>query len=240
MDLSSLRWVDLTHTLDEQVPTWTGSCGFRSEIKMDYEEGCRVLAYKCHAGIGTHIDAPLHFVRGGRDVASIPLENLIVPLHVIDVSKKAHADYFILPDDLKEYESRHGKIAKNSFVAAYTGWEKYWKKPEKYRNDHHFPGFHPDTITLMLKRKIAGIGIDTLSPDGSNTSDFPIHHLVLGAGLYILENLANLRAMPPSGSYILILPLKIRAGAESAVRALGVTKEKKNVKTCRSVQKPRL
>jgi kynurenine formamidase len=218
--------VDLTHTLDEQVPTWTGSCGFRHEIKMDYPQGCRVLSYKCHAGVGTHIDAPSHFFPNGLNAGDIPLEQLIVPLCVLDFSFRSDPDLLISSTDIAEDEAKWGEIPKSSLVIAYTGWDQFWKERERYRNPDeegrmHYPGFAKEAAQYLLTREISGLGIDTLSPDGTNRG-FPVHEVILGEGKYIIENVAHLDQVPPRGAYAIALPLKVAAGAEAPMRLIAL------------------
>ncbi len=228
--LGQFEAIDLTHALDNEAPTWTGSCGFSHEVKMDYDQGVRVLSYKCHAGVGTHMDAPAHFIRNGATVSDIPLDQLIVPACVLDLSDKMDPDLFVMPEDIFAYEKRWGEIEPNALVLAYTGWEKYWKQPDRYRNTDssgkmHFPGFHFKTAEMLISRGIAGIGIDTLSPDGSNNkpeNKFPVHEVILGAGKYIIENAAHLSKMPAKGAFALALPMKITVGAEAAIRLVGL------------------
>lgn len=224
--LSGCELIDLTHSLDGDAPTWTGSCGFRSEIKMDYPQGLRVLAYKCHAGVGTHMDAPSHFIPGGSHVGDIPLEALIVPCHVLNVSDRCAGDCVVTPEDVGAYEKRYGMIGKGSLLLIDTGWAKFWCNPAQYRNSDpqgrmHFPTLAREAGEILLERDVVGVGIDTLSPDPPG-GQFPIHHLFLGKGKYILENVANLGRMPPVGAYAINFPLKIREGAESPVRLVGV------------------
>lgn len=221
-----MKIIDLTHILNGDIPTWNGTCGFHSEIKMDYPKGCRVQQYKMHAGVGTHMDAPSHFYKDGKHIADMPLEQLIVPGHVIDVTQRRAPDLLISPADLKVYEERHGKIEKNSLVIGYTGWGAFWDDTSRYRNPDtsgkmHFPGFSKEAAQFLLERDIAGLGIDTLSPDGSNQG-FPVHELILGAGKYILENLTNLDKLPPKGALCFALPIKVDQGTEAAVRAVAL------------------
>lgn len=218
--------IDLTHSLTESVPTWTGSCGFCLEIKRDYDQVFRVNQVKMHAGVGTHMDAPSHRFEGGHSIADIALEHLIVPVCVIDVSTKADADYEISLEDLEEYEKKYGKTPKNSLVIGYTGWERFWKSPEQYRNVDekglmHFPAFSESVGEVLLQREIAGIAIDTLSPD-SPKSSFPIHKLFLGAGKYIIENVANASQIPPKGAIIIALPIKAVNATESPIRLVAL------------------
>jgi len=226
--MHELKWkrvVDLTHELHGGIPTWSGGCGWREEMKLDYP--VRVYAYKCHAGIGTHLDAPSHFVPGGWNVADIPVEHLLAPACVLDVSQEMHGDLLISPSHLERFEQVHGPIPEGAPFLAHTGWGQFWEHPEKYRNPDaqgkmHFPGFSKEAAAWLLERKIAGIGIDTLSPDGINCG-FPVHELVLGAQKYILENVANLDKLPAMGSFAISLPSKVRSGTEAPVRLIALS-----------------
>lgn len=221
--------IDLTHPLSSHVPTWDGSCGFCLTIKQDYDQTFRLQHLTMQAGIGTHMDAPCHRIQGGLSIADIPLEQLIVPICVINVSEQADADYEISVKDVENYEKAHGAISKNSLVVGYTGWERFWLDPKAYRNEDanghkHFPAFSSQAIELLLKRDIAGIAIDTLSPDCLDAS-FSVHRLVLGAGKYIIENIANCSQLPPKGSYAIALPLRVEECAESPMRIIALSKQ---------------
>ena len=222
---AKFKLIDLTHTLNASAPTWSGDCGFAHRVIVDYAEACRVQSIKMNAGTGTHIDAPSHFIPGAQHVADIPLETLIVPVHVIDVSAKAHADYYITYEDIQVFEKQFGKIESNSLVIGYTGWDRYWHDAKKFRNPDasgqmHFPGFAPESAELLLERNIAGLGIDSLSPDCLDLT-FPVHYAILGAGKYIVENFANCKLLPPTGAYAIVLPIKTEDGTEAVVRAVG-------------------
>ncbi|MCI5052649.1 MAG: cyclase family protein [Simkaniaceae bacterium] len=221
-NLANYRYLDLTQTLHPNVPSWTGSCGFEHEVKMDYDQGVRVLKYHMHAGIGTHMDAPSHFFKEGRNIADIPLEELACPLRIIDVSKAAHPEYFISVEDLKQHENIYGKIPKGALVCGHTGWASRWSDPKSYRNEMRFPGFSKEAARLLFERQVAGIGIDTLSPDGSDTQDFPVHKLFLGAGKYLIENLTNLDRAPPSGASVIAFPPKLKSGTEVTLRVVAI------------------
>ena len=191
---------------------------------MDYKDGVRVMKYKCFGAAGTHMDAPSHFIEGGKAIADLPLEQLVVPLHLIDMRPKMHPDLFIQPEDIKSYEKKHGLITSHSLCIFYTGWSQYWPDQTKYRNEDengqkHFPGLSKTAADYLLEKDIVGIGIDTMSPDGSNQDDFPVHWTLLGKGKYIIENLTNLQNVPPTGSFAIVFPIKIDEGAEAPLRA---------------------
>ena len=226
MYLTHFKMIDLTHTLSSEVPTWDGSCGFYLESKNEDDQLFRVQKMKMDAGIGTHMDAPAHLFPERASIADIPCEQLIVPACIINVTERAHADYEISLKDVVDYELHYGPIQPQSIVIAYTGWSRYWNDPHAYRNADasghmHFPAFSAPTVAFLLTRNIAGIGIDTLSPDCLDHS-FPVHRLVLEAGKYIIENVADCSQMPAKGGYIMSLPLKCQGSTESPIRMIGL------------------
>ncbi len=219
-------FVDLTHTITTSIPAWQGTDSFSTNIIRDYHQGHRTQQFNIGSNTGTHLDAPAHFDKNATMIDAIPLDQLIAPACVIDVSSKVTDDYRISADDIKEFEQKHGPIPKGALVIGNTGWYKHWIEPKKYRNldPHnvmHFPGFSLEAAELLLQRGIVGIAIDTLSPDGSDTT-FPVHKLLLRADKYIIENIDNPNQLPPTGAYVIALPLKIHDAVEAPMRIIGV------------------
>jgi len=224
-NLKNIQLIDLTHTISSDIPHWGIDCGFQSTINRDYadcatETKFRVQHLSMYAGIGTHIDAPAHCIPSGSTISDVPIQDLFAPCVVIDVSNKAHEKYSMTENDILEHEQKHGKIKQGSFVIIYTGWDQLWIDPQKYRNNLVFPHVSVLAAELLVSRKIIGIGIDTLSPDCGN-SDFSVHDLLLRNGVYIVENVANVRDLPFACAYVGIFPLKIKDGTESPVRLVG-------------------
>ena len=220
------RIIDLTHTLDENIPSWTGSCGFHQDVKLDYDlttsdVSFRVQQLKMHAGIGTHIDAPAHCSLGNATIEQLDLNNLIAPCVMIDVSAQAHESYTVSLNDVMAFEATHGIIEPHSFVLIRTGWDQFWNQPERYHNNYRFPSVSKEAADCLILRKAVGIGIDTLSPDRPE-SGYPVHAAFLGSEKYIVENAANSISLPPTRSFILALPIKTRHGTESPLRLVGL------------------
>jgi kynurenine formamidase len=89
----------------------------------------------------------------------------------------------------------------------------------------HFPGYSAAAAELLVRRGVVGIGIDTLSPDGSNNGagvKYPVHETILGAKKYIIENLVNLEKMPAMGGFAIALPPRAREATECAARVVGL------------------
>lgn len=218
--------IDLTHPLTPEIPTWNGSCGYTLDIKMDYDQMFRVQKMHIHAGVGTHMDAPSHRFAGKSCIAEIPLEELFVSVCAIDVSTKAHGDYELSTGEIKSYEKEHGTIPTGSLVMIYTGWSQFWSEPDKYRNvsgdgQMHFPAVSGDAAKVFLERGVVGLAIDTISPDCLD-AQFPVHEVLLRAGKYIIENVANGSKIPPKGAYAIACPLFAKGATESPMRLIGL------------------
>lgn len=225
IQLKEYTFLDLTHSLTSEMPSWNGSCGFESTLRDDYDPSApyQFRTYDIHmqAGMGTHLDAPAHCFSGGRSITDLNLNECIAPCIVINVSPQSHERYSLRPQDVEAFETQHGVIPFGCFVIIYTGWDQYWSISEKYRNNHVFPSISKEAASLLLDRQIVGLGIDTLSPDRPEDG-FPVHHLILGADKYIIENIANASKFPPVGAYTLALPIKIQGGTEAPLRLLGM------------------
>lgn len=218
------EWVDLTHEISENIPTWKGDCGFKHRNNNDESSSdCKffVQHIEMDAGIGTHIDAPAHCFQNGKTINDLSLQTLMAPCIVVDVSQVAHQDYCIEMQIIRNFEKKYIKAWKDAFVIFYSGWERFWNQSEQYRNNYNFPSISKEVAEYLVAEDIAGIGIDTLSPDKPN-GGFPVHRIVLGAGKYIVENIANAKKMPVIGGFTFIMPIKISNGTEAPIRLIGM------------------
>jgi len=220
--------VDMTHRLSEGAPSWNGGCGFKLSIASDYDESFEAVRFRVQnihmaAGMGTHIDAPAHCMPNGVFVADLDLNDLIVPCVIIDISLTCKENTVFSIGDVRAFELKYGTIEAGSFVIIRTGWDRFWSAPERYRNNMIFPTVSIDAIETLLHRGIVGLGVDTLSPDGPE-SGYPVHQRILGAGKYIIENIANAGSMPIMGGYSAALPIKISEGTEAPIRLVGLIK----------------
>lgn len=230
LNLNNFIFIDLTHSLSADVPHWGIDVGFKynaryiQSAESTGDVKFRVQRLEMSAGIGTHMDAPSHCFDNAPSIADIPLSSLITTCRVIDVSHKAHETYSVTMEDILLFETEYGVIPKDAFVIIYTGWDQRWIQPEKYRNEKIFPNISIDAAKLLLTRDIIGLGIDTLSPDAFG-SDFPVHGLMLGAGKYIVENVANAKELHPAESFIFALPIKVVDGTEAPMRLIGMKRK---------------
>lgn len=217
--------IDLTHSLSQNTPTWSGGCGFQHIIHTDYDSEAvytfRTHKIRMHEGIGTHIDAPAHCFPSGKCIDELNLNDLCAPCCVIDVSSRAHERYSLTVQDIEDFEQYYGPLPPGCFVIIYTGWEQHWHTPKKYHNDHVFPSISEAAAYALVERHVLGLGIDTLSPDRPDDG-FPVHKVFLGAGKYIIENVANALSLPAIGAYSLAFPIKIQGGTEAPLRLAGL------------------
>lgn len=89
----------------------------------------------------------------------------------------------------------------------------------------HFPGFSAEAVNALLQRKVNGLGCDTLSVDYGASEDFAVHHLALGAGLFNLENLADLKDLPEAGAFVIVAPIKLEGGSGGPARVFALLTE---------------
>ena len=209
--------VDLTHVFATTVPTYLPGEEPQRETFVTVEnDGFYIQRWNYTEHAGTHVDAPGHFHTDGELIDNYPVELLVSPAVVIDISAKAAEDPDASLDtaDIEAWESANGEIPAGALVFMYSGWDAMWDDVAAFRNADadgvmHFPGFSPDAAAFLLEeRDIHGIGVDTLSLDPGNSSTFDVHVNVLGAGKYGIEGVANLLSIKdtPNATVIVGVP----------------------------------
>src|SRR5690606_14659263 len=141
-DLSGYRLVDLTHAYNAEPLYWpTSPTRFQLEqLAFGPTPGGWFYAANAFAAPehgGTHLDAPIHFAEGRLTADRIPLEKLVAPAVVIDVTAQAEADpdYRLEPSDITAFERLHGTIAPGTIVLLRTGWSSRWPDARAYLGD---------------------------------------------------------------------------------------------------------
>lgn len=221
------RAVDLTHPITEDFPTFFGPPNLEIEPLFTLEaNGFNMFRWLLVEHTGTHMDAPFHFSADGMSADQIPLSQLIVPLVVVDIRRKAETnpDAQVTPEDLVRWERRHGRIPKDACVAMNSGWAEKVNTPEFRNADEsgvmHFPGFHVEAVEFLLEeRQVTGIAVDTLSLDFGPSPDFATHFRWLPTNRWGLEAVANLDLVPPRGATLITAVHKV-AGASGGISRL--------------------
>jgi kynurenine formamidase len=125
-DGSGGSWIDLTYAYSEETIFWPTADGFRldevayGETVLGYFYSAYNISMAEHGG--THLDAPIHFSRVGMSSEQIPLDRLITPAVVVDVSARATPDYLIDVADLEGWERAYGRIPDSAILLLRTGW----------------------------------------------------------------------------------------------------------------------
>lgn len=238
IDLARSRIVDLTHPFNARTLYWpTSPSTFRLDtLSFGMTPGgffYSAYTFSSPEHGGTHLDAPIHFSRSGLTADRIPLEQLIAPAVVIDVTEKAarDADYRLTIEDVRQFEQRHGRVPAGSIVLLRTGWSRRWGDRKAYFGDDtpgdasklHFPSYGVDAARLLVQeRRVGALGADVASIDYGPSTDFGVHQLAAAANVPGLENLTNLHELPATGAIVIALPVKIEGGSGGPVRVVAL------------------
>ncbi|GIO04430.1 metal-dependent hydrolase [Brevibacillus reuszeri] len=212
--LKEKEWVDLTHTFGPESPHFAAFADAEFTTLFNHDDGFFAQRFSFAGQYGTHLDAPIHFVRNKRFLDELDLKELVLPLVVIDKSKEAEAnhDYSISVDDILKFEDEHGKIEEGTFVALRTDWSKRWPDKEAFNNkdadgNNHAPGWSLEALQFLFQeRKIKAVGHETFDTDASidylKNGALLGEYYVLEQDTYQVELLKNLDKVPAKGAII--------------------------------------
>lgn len=238
LDVGDYRLVDLSHSFNSDTLYWpTSPSRFeKQQLAFGQTDGgwfysANLVCTPEHGG--THLDAPVHFAAEGIATDEIPLQDLIAPAVVIDVSAKAAADrnYRLNAADVLAFEELHGRIAPGTIVLLHTGWRRHWPDARAYLGDDtpgdssrlQFPSYGAEAARLLVtERQVALLGVDTASIDYGKSKDFIVHRIAAAQNVGGLENLNNLDQLPPVNFVIMALPMKIEGGSGGPVRVVAL------------------
>ena len=216
-DLSSGRWIDLTHPFNAESVYWPTAEMFEKQTVAEgpTEGGYYYSAYNFSAAEhgGTHLDAPIHFAEGANTADVIPVEQMIGPGFVIDVTAQAaeDVDYRVSAADIEAFEQEHGQIPEGGIVLLNTGRAALYLDREAYMGTAergaeavaklHFPGLGVDAAELLVERGIGAVGIDTPSIDHGQSTNFETHVALMTNNVPAFENVDDMSELPPTGSH---------------------------------------
>ena len=230
--------IDMTYSFDANTIYWPTEQGFHLETGFEGEtDGGYYYASNRYAAAdhgGTHLDAPKHFARGRQGADEIPLERLMGPACVIDVSAKAlaDADYRLTVADVEAWEARNGAIPAGCIALMRSGYGRYWPDRQTYLGTTkigaegvaalHFPGYSLEAAEILAQRGVAAVGIDTPSIDYGQSQDFIVHRYLYDLDMPGFENVAALNTLPETGAWVIALPMKIATGSGAPLRMIGL------------------
>ncbi len=205
---SDSRWIDVTATLDPSTtPVYEGDSPLRFEFLKDMRKGDAFTLSKVSMGShsGTHIDAPMHFIRDGAPVDRIALDALIGPARVVEIPDSVQA---IDAAELNRHQWRGAERLLFRTRSSVRGW----MRSSTFHRD--FAYIAPDVAQLLADAGVLLVGVDYISAEQFGAPAPLTHRILLGKGIPMVEGLSleNVRA----GEYeLIVLPIKV-AGHEGA------------------------
>jgi arylformamidase len=211
--LASSGWIDATATLDPATtPVYEGDAPMKFDFLKDMRNGdaLTLSAYSMGAHSGTHIDAPMHFVRDGASIDKVPLDPLIGPARVIDI-----------PDAVQSIDAvelnRHQWRGASRVIFRTRSTQRGWMHSSTFHRD--FAYIAPDAAQLLADAGVKLVGIDYISAEQFGAPAPKTHRTLLGKGIPIVEGLAleGVRA----GDYdLIVLPIKVGGHEGAPARAV--------------------
>jgi arylformamidase len=206
-------WIDVTTTLDPATtPVYEGDAPMRFEFLKDMRKGdvLTLSAYSLGAHSGTHVDAPMHFVRDGASIDRVALDRLIGPARVIEIPDGVQA---IDAAELGRHDWRGAARVLFRTRSSIHGW---LTSPSFHRD---FAYIAPDAAQLLADANVQLVGIDYLSAEQFGAAAPRTHQILLGRGIPIVEGLAL--AGVSGGDYdLIVLPMKVGGHEGAPARAV--------------------
>lgn len=210
--------VDLSHTVYEGLITYKGIpapliCDFlsREDSRKLYSDGTsfQIGRIDMVANTGTYLDSPFHRFEDGKDLSQLELDSLAgldgVVARVTGLTSRAVDREIFLPLDVR------GKA-----VLVHTGWSRHWAT-EQYFEGHVY--LTRDAAEYLRDAGATLVGIDSLNIDDTSDGTRPVHTVLLGAGIPIVEHMCNLESLPTSGFTFTAAPVKVKGMGTFPVRA---------------------
>lgn len=241
--LKGCRWVELSHSMNNDSPYWAGIPDGSVEIgRVVYDWGepmleCQIQTFKFPGQFGTHIDFPGHFVKDAALSESFGAANMMYPLCVIDISDKVAEDvhYAVTAADIQAYEAQYGPIPDGAFVALRSDWYRRWPDMNAFANldadgGEHCPGWSMEALQYIYEvRNAAANGHETLDTDASceaeKAGDLACERYVLTKGKLQIEVLRNLDQVPAAGAVLVCAWPRLEGATGLPVRVWAICPE---------------
>jgi kynurenine formamidase len=214
-----MQIIDLSHPLENGMPVYPGSehPEFSKIASLD-REGYNEIMLSLPTHTGTHVDCGYHILADGQRIHETPLDSFVGNAVVIDCRVAGGGK--ITPGLLEPYASL---FVRCRFVLLRTGWDRFWGSDEYFNG---YPLLDEEAARYLCSFAIRGIGVDAVSFDPVHDTDLVIHHILLSHGIILIENLTCLEYLPASGFLFTCLPLPLKDGDGSPVRAAGIVEER--------------
>lgn len=211
-----MKIYDVTVPISENIPIFPGDPKVKIEVFSSLENGdsANVSQVFCCAHTATHVDAPSHFIEGGKKIDELDLDKLVGICRVVELDKNVMA---ITAEHVENLDNVKRVLFK-------TRNSQFWNEFEKgFRED--FTYIKPEAARILVDKGIKLVGIDYLSVDKSDSVDFPTHKTLLEKEVVIIEGL-DLHEVSAGDYEIICLPLKIQGGTGDGAPARTVLRQK--------------
>ena len=216
--------IDVSHVVEQGMVTYPGLPApiisdhlSREESRRHYAEGTEFHIGKIEmvANTGTYLDSPFHRYAHGKDLAELPLSSLAA-LEGVIIRAVRRADRAI---DLRTFE---GLNLEGKAVLFHTGWDRYWNT-ERYFTGHPF--LTKGAAEYLVRAGARLVGIDSLNIDDTADGTRPVHTILLGKDIPIVEHLCRLEQLPDQGFKFFAVPVKVRTLGTFPLRAFGLVEQ---------------
>lgn len=205
--------IDLTHPIHEDMPVYPGTeqpvistgCSIEQDGFLE-----KKITFYSHTG--THMDAPAHLIKGGKYLDQYDISRFYGSAIVVHL--ELNEDKSI---DLGVLNPVENQLKNIDFLLIHTGWSRYWGTDDYFAN---FPVLTPEAAEWMAGIGLKGIGFDVISADSADTRTYPIHKILLGSDMVIVENLANLDQLHEGAFEFSCFPLHFQQADGSPIRAV--------------------
>jgi len=204
------EWIDVSIPLHNGMVNWPGDAPFHrlETLKIANGDPCNLSQFCSSAHIGTHMDAPRHFLAHGHGMESMPIDATIGPARVIAIQD---------PDLIRVKELERHHIGPGDRILFKTrNSDHLWKTNDFQEQFVHIP---QDTAAYLAGLKVRTVGVDYLSVGGYETDSAETHQALLSAGIWLIEGL-NLQHVEPGEYELVCLPLKLVGSDGAPARAV--------------------
>jgi len=201
--------IDLTYPMTADMPVYPGTPPPEIHpVARFAENGFRERQLSFCSHTGTHMDAPSHLLRQGQTLDQFAIDHFFGSGLCIDIRMTTTRS--IEWPSLQRFQEA---LSHSDFVLLRTGWGRYWGTSRYYQG---YPVLSAKAATRLAEFNLKGVGVDTLSVDTENTTDYPVHRILLGNHILVIENLAHLDRLPEGRlNQLTCLPLHL-AGSDGA------------------------